>query len=171
MNEKIPVCPAMHSHKFFFLVHPDYIDRFNHKKFKFYSQLKKRIARMVQSAVTHTITQSGSRMLPVPIPKNVFFIIVSPCVSGKTLTIFCIAFGITSIGSVVPEKTSMGKYRIEAMTLACLVFFATPPASIPTDRVEIMVIAQLPRKATSEPCNRTPHKRAAADSVTRDTAQ
>ncbi len=171
MNEKIPVCPAMHSHKFFFLVHPDYIDRFNHKKFKFYSQRKKRIARMVQSAVTPTITQSGSRMLPVPIPKNVFFIIVSPCVSGKTLTIFCIAFGITSIGSVVPEKTSMGKYRIEAMTLACLVFFATPPASIPTDRVEIMVIAQLPRKARSEPCNRTPHKSAAADSVTRDTAQ
>ena len=48
-------------------------------------------------------------MLPVLTPKNVFFIIVSPCVSGKTLTVFCIAFGITSIGSVVPEKTSMGK--------------------------------------------------------------
>lgn len=48
-------------------------------------------------------------MLPVLIPKNVFFIIVSPCVSGKTRTIFCIAIGMTSMGSVVPEKTSMGK--------------------------------------------------------------
>ena len=109
MNEKIPVCPAMHSHKFFFLVHPDYIDRFNHKKFKFYSHRKKRTARMVQSAATPSITQIGNRMLPVLTPKNVVFIIVSPCVSGKTLTIFCIAFGMTSIGSVVPEKISMGK--------------------------------------------------------------
>ena len=74
-----------------------------------YSHRKKRTARMVQSAATPIITQSGNRMLPVLTPKNVFFIIVSPCVSGKTLTIFCIAFGMTSIGSVVPEKTSMGK--------------------------------------------------------------
>ena len=74
-----------------------------------YSHRKKRTARMVQSAATPIITQSGNRMLPVLTPKNVFFIIVSPCVSGKTLTIFCIAFGITSIGSVVPEKISMGK--------------------------------------------------------------
>ena len=63
----------------------------------------------MQRAATPSITQIGSQVLPVLTPKNVFFIIVSPCVSGKTLTIFCIAFGITSIGSVVPEKTSMGK--------------------------------------------------------------
>lgn len=44
------------------------------------------------------------------------------------------------------------------MTLACLVFFATPPASRPMDCVESMVSPQLPRKAGSEPRSRTPHK-------------
>ena len=44
--------------------------------------------------VSTSITQIGNRILPVLMPENVFFIIVSPCVSGKTLTIFCIAFGI-----------------------------------------------------------------------------
>ena len=48
-------------------------------------------------------------MLPVLIPKKVFFIIVSPCVRGNTPTSFCIAVGITSRGSVVPEKISIGK--------------------------------------------------------------
>ena len=43
------------------------------------------------------------------IPQNVFFIIVIPCVSGKKLTSFCITGGMISMGSVVPEKTSMGK--------------------------------------------------------------
>ena len=55
------------------------------------------------------MTPIGSKPLPVLMPKNVFFIIVSPCVSGKKLTIFCMAVGMTSIGSVVPEKISMGK--------------------------------------------------------------
>ena len=63
----------------------------------------------MQSAVAPIITQIGNRMLPVLIPKNVFFIIAIPCVSGKKLTIFCIVFGMTSIGNVVPEKISMGK--------------------------------------------------------------
>ena len=51
------------------------------------------------------------------------------------------------------------------MTLACFVSFATPPASIPMDCVESMVSTQLPRKAKSEPCSRTPHKSAAADKI------
>ena len=59
--------------------------------------------------VSTSITQIGNRILPVLMPENMFFIIVSPCVSGKMLTIFCIAAGITSIGSVVPEKVSIGK--------------------------------------------------------------
>ena len=62
-----------------------------------------------------------------------------PCVSGKRWAIFYITGGITSIGSVVPEKTSIGKYRMEAITPACFVSFATPPTSIPTDSVESMV--------------------------------
>ena len=44
------------------------------------------------------------------------------------------------------------------MTLACLVSFATPPASMPMERVESMVSAQLPRNAGSEQRSRTPHK-------------
>ena len=37
------------------------------------------------------------------------FIMATPCVSGKKPTSFCIARGITSMGSVVPENTNMGK--------------------------------------------------------------
>ena len=75
----------------------------------FYSQRKKHTARRVQRAVTPVMTQTGSRKLSALMPKNVFFIIVSPCVNGKTRTIFCITGGMTSIGNVVPEKTSKGK--------------------------------------------------------------
>jgi len=53
--------------------------------------------------------QTGSRMFPVWIPRKVSFIKVMPCVNGKKLTIFCIVRGMTSMGSVVPEKTSIGK--------------------------------------------------------------
>ena len=74
-----------------------------------YSHRKKRTERAVQSAVTPNITQIGNSIPSAPMPRNAFFIIVSPCVSGKKPTTFCIAFGITSMGSVVPEKTSMGK--------------------------------------------------------------
>lgn len=62
-----------------------------------------------KDGVTPVMTQIGSRKLSALMPKNVFFIIVSPCVNGKTRTIFCITGGMTSIGNVVPEKTSMGK--------------------------------------------------------------
>ena len=55
------------------------------------------------------MTPTGSKTFPVLMPKNVCFIIVSPCVSGKKLTIFCMAVGMTSIGSVVPGKISTGK--------------------------------------------------------------
>ena len=41
--------------------------------------------------------------------KKVCFIMVIPWVSRKTLTIFRITPGMTSMGSVVPEKISMGK--------------------------------------------------------------
>lgn len=59
--------------------------------------------------VRPSMTQTGSRTLSVRMPKNACCIIVSPCVSGKKLTIFCIAGGMTSRGNVVPEKISMGK--------------------------------------------------------------
>ena len=42
------------------------------------------------------------------------------------------------------------------MTLACLVSFATPPTSRPTESVESMVSAQLPRNPGSEPRSRMP---------------
>ena len=63
----------------------------------------------MQSTATPSMTQIGSKTLPALTPRNVFFIIVRPCVSGKKLMIFCIAVGMTSMGSVVPEKISMGK--------------------------------------------------------------
>lgn len=63
----------------------------------------------MQSAITPTITPIGSRMFPVFAPKNALFIMVSPCVSGKNPTIRRITAGMTSKGSVVPEKISIGK--------------------------------------------------------------
>ena len=74
-----------------------------------YSQRKKRRERRVQRAVRASMTQIGGRMLPGPMPRNAFFIIVMPCVSGKAPTTVCMAFGMTSRGRVVPEKRSMGK--------------------------------------------------------------
>ncbi len=57
------------------------------------------------------------------------------------------------------------------MTLACLVSLATPPTTIPMERVESMASAQLARKAQNEPYSFTPHKSAATENVARDTAQ
>ena len=74
-----------------------------------YSQRKKRTERTAHSAVRPSITHTGVRTLPAPTPRKAFFIIVIPCVSGKKLTILCITGGMTSTGSVVPEKMSIGK--------------------------------------------------------------
>lgn len=93
----------------------------------FYSHLKKRIAAPAQMTVTPSITRIGNIGPDIESPKNVAFINSIPWVSGKSRTTLCMALGITSMGSVVPENTSMGKYRMDAMTPACLLFFATPP--------------------------------------------
>ena len=74
-----------------------------------YSQRKNRTASAVHSAVSPSITQTGTRMFPMPMPRKAFFIMVRLWVRGKKLTTFCIAVGITSRGSVVPEKISIGK--------------------------------------------------------------
>lgn len=58
-----------------------------------YSHRNKRAERTAQSAVTPNMTQIGISMLSVPMPKNVFFIIVSPCVSGKKPPRFCVKSG------------------------------------------------------------------------------
>ena len=81
----------------------------------------------VQMAVTASMTQTGRRIFPWASPKKVFFIRVMPWVRGNRLTSFCMAWGITSTGRVVPEKISMGKYKTDAITLACLEFLAIPP--------------------------------------------
>ena len=74
-----------------------------------------------------------------------------PSGRGNRLTAFCMIRGMTSSGSVVPEKISIGKYSREAIIPACLEFFATPPTSIPMLKVESMVSSQLPRNAGTEP--------------------
>lgn len=56
-----------------------------------YSQRKKQVERAVQSTPTPSITQTGNRTLVASIPRNVFFIIVIPCVSGKKFTTVRIA--------------------------------------------------------------------------------
>ena len=66
--------------------------------------------------------------------------------------IFCIAAGITSNGSVVPEKISIGKYKIQAMTLALFIFLAIPPTNRPMLNVDTIVSNQLPKNKSKEPC-------------------
>lgn len=58
-----------------------------------YSHRKKRTERAVQSAVTPNMTQIGNSIPSAPMPRNAFFIIVSPCVSGKKPTGFCVKPG------------------------------------------------------------------------------
>ena len=64
--------------------------------------------------------------------------------------IFCIAAGITSNGSVVPEKISIGKYKIQAMTLALFIFLAIPPTNRPMLNVDTIVKNQLPKNKRKE---------------------
>ena len=76
----------------------------------------------------------------------------NPCVNGKIPIIFCMAAGMTSKGSVAPEKISIGKYRIQAATLALLVFFAIPPTNNPILKVDSIVKSQLPKNKRKDPC-------------------
>ena len=95
--------------------------------------------------VTIPITAAGTQTDSVCIPRKAAFISCIPCASGKRATIFCIIPGITSKGSVAPEKISMGNYKRQAITLAIFSFFAMPPTSIPMLKVETRVRSQLPR--------------------------
>lgn len=63
----------------------------------------------VHTMVSTNITVIGNRMFSMWMPRNVFFIIVIPCTSGKMYTIFYITGGMTSIGRMMPEITSIEK--------------------------------------------------------------
>lgn len=129
-----------------------------------YSHLKNLTAITVQIIATAAMTAMGNHMFPSFRPRKADFISLMPCVRGKTLTIFCIAAGMTSKGRVAPEKISIGKYNMHAITLALLEFFATPPTIIPMLSVEIIVSSQLPVNAAKEPVILTPQKSIAAGS-------
>ena len=101
-----------------------------------HSHLKHFTATPVHKMVTVPMTAAGIQTASVCIPREAAFISCIPCVSGKRATIFCMVSGITSKGSVAPEKTSMGKYSRQAMTLAIFSFFAIPPTIIPMLKVE-----------------------------------
>ena len=62
------------------------------------------------------------------------------------------AIGITSKGSVAPEKISIGKYKIQAITLALFIFLAIPPTNRPILKVDTIVKSQLPKNSKIEPC-------------------
>ena len=113
-----------------------------------HSHLKHFTATPVHKMVTVPMTAAGIHIDSVCIPREAAFISCIPCVSGKKATILCIISGITSKGSLVPEKNSMGKYSRQAMTLAIFSFFAIPPTIIPMLNLEIRVRSQLPRNPT-----------------------
>ena len=100
--------------------------------------------------VTALRTVTGSSAFSIGNPRNAAFMSWIPSVSGKRQTSFCIAAGITSKGSVVPEKISMGKYKIQAVTLALFVFLASPPTSKPILSVDSIVKSQLPKNREGE---------------------
>ena len=82
------------------------------------------------------------------------------------------ATGITSKGSVAPEKISMGKYRIQAITLALFMFLAIPPTNKPILKVDTIVKNQLPKKSRKEPCTSIfQNNMAAGNKVSIDTMQ
>ena len=83
-----------------------------------YSHLKNLTAIPVQTIATADITTTGSHQFSAGKPRNADFISSIPCVNGNMLTIFCIMGGITSKGRVAPEKISIGKYKMQAITLA-----------------------------------------------------
>lgn len=67
---------------------------------------------------------------------------------------------------------SMGKYRMQAITLAFLAFFAIPPAIIPMLKADTIVKSQLPVNASHKPCISTfQNKIAAAIKVAINTAE
>lgn len=101
-----------------------------------YSHLKNLIATNEQISAIATITQIGNRILSIGNPKVADFNILIPCVNGKKSTIFCIVFGITSYGSVAPEKISIGKYNALAIMPATLEFLAMPPTIMPMLNIE-----------------------------------
>ena len=117
-----------------------------------YSHLKHLTAIPKQIIIMVPITAMGKRTFSVGNPRNVAFINCMPCVNGKIPIIFCIATGITSNGSVAPEKISMGKYKRHEITLALFIFLATPPTSKPILNVDTIVSIQLPKNKIKEPC-------------------
>ena len=105
--------------------------------------------------VTASITRTGSHTFESGVPKKAAFISWIPCVIGKNCTTVCIPFGITSKGRVAPENISIGKYRIQAITLAVSAFLAIPPTIIPILKVETIVKDQLPINVSHDPCTST----------------
>lgn len=83
-----------------------------------YSHLKNLTAIPVQTIATVDIIMTGSHLFSSGKPRNADFISSIPCVNGNMLTIFCIMGGITSKGRVAPEKISIGRYKMQAITLA-----------------------------------------------------
>lgn len=87
-----------------------------------YSHLKNLTAIPAQMMVMAVIVTTGNQTCSTGRPRKADFISWIPCVIGKIRTIFCIAAGITSKGSVAPEKINIGKYKMQAMTLALFAF-------------------------------------------------
>ena len=132
-----------------------------HVKF-FYSHLKKRTASPEQTTVTPAITATGSKTFSPVSPRKVFFISAIPCVKGKKLTHFCITFGITSTGSVVPEKISIGKYRRLVATFIDFAVRHRAATRRPIENIETIVSSHTPAKASTLPLIRCPEITAAA---------
>lgn len=137
-----------------------------------YSHLKYFMATPKQMSVTAIIVRIGNHPFSSGKARKVDFMSWMPCVSGKRRMIACIVPGKTSKGSVAPEKSNIGKYKMQAITLVLLVFLAKPPTIIPILRVDIIVSSQLPIQAIQDPLILTCHMSMETGiSVNRETKQ
>ena|SRR5699024_10010661 len=101
-----------------------------------YSHLKNLTAIPPQIIIRVTMTTRGSHATSIGKPSEAALSNLIPCVSGRISAILCNAVGITSYGSVAPEKINIGKYKMLATILATFMLGATPPTITPMLNVE-----------------------------------
>lgn len=126
----------------------------------------------MQTTAMPTIIITGITMSDAGKPREAALRSLMPCVSGRISDIFWRADGITSYGSVAPEKINIGKYKMLAITPAILVFGATPPTIMPMLNIDSMTNRYPPRKSLQEPNRENPKNiLAAANKRTNDTIE
>ena len=106
--------------------------------FAIYSHLKHLTAIPPQTRVTSSMITIGSPACSNGSTRNVAFMSWMPWIIGKTPTNLCTNSGMTSNGSVAPEKISMGKYNIRYF-----INHSKPPVFLSSPYVSTKIISPI----------------------------